>query len=288
MERRVRTEWPVALNRPRRTFQPQNGLSECSACLLRGNRRSSHSSARPEIFLSRHLDMSYFGPICRFMKNQDLTLEELSKRSGIEPRTLRSWVSEGLLSPPNKPGRGARYPAANADRAIAVRVLKNDHGLSLAEVRHRFMMATEDQIRSWAAASGLAAAPPGSAREYLDSIRASGAEGDAGQSSVRFTKETPDSSAGHTTSRRSRRGPPLPHSGRGADLARVERLILHLEDMLKSRAPRHSRGALWTRINVTPDLEISVRGDLDAREQVLFEQLADQLRAIMTGGTIHD
>ncbi|MFD1807566.1 MerR family transcriptional regulator [Gemmobacter lanyuensis] len=41
------------------------------------------------------------------MLEHDLTLEELSQRTAIEPRTLRSWVSEGLLAPPLKAGRGA-------------------------------------------------------------------------------------------------------------------------------------------------------------------------------------
>ena len=53
-------------------------------------------------------------------------------------------------------------------------------------------------------------------------------------------------------------------------------------------SPRRARGTIWTRISVTPDLEISVRGDLDPIERDIFEQLADQLRAILTGRTKHD
>ena len=72
------------------------------------------------------------------------------------------------------------------------------------------------------------------------------------------------------------------------DLARMERLILELGRLLDGPAPRRSRGTIWTRISVTPDLEISVRGDLDPIERDIFEQLADQLRAILTGRTKHD
>ena len=75
---------------------------------------------------------------------------------------------------------------------------------------------------------------------------------------------------------------------RQADLASIERLILELEKVLNAPAPRRSRGSIWTRISVTPDLELSIRGDLEPRERVLFEQLADQFRAILTGRAKHD
>jgi DNA-binding transcriptional MerR regulator len=109
------------------------------------------------------------------MLEPDLTLEDLSERTGVETRTLRSWVSEGLLAPPLKAGRGARYPASNADRALAVRALKDLHGLSLAEIGRRFMMASQEQIRDWALEAGTTSAPPGSARDYLVRLRASSA-----------------------------------------------------------------------------------------------------------------
>ena len=108
------------------------------------------------------------------MSGDEITLEELSERTGVEARTLRSWVSEGLLSPPFKAGRGARYPASNADRALAVRALKDLHGLSLAEIGRRFMMATEDQIREWAIETGPTSAPRGTARDYLSRIQGRG------------------------------------------------------------------------------------------------------------------
>jgi L-alanine-DL-glutamate epimerase-like enolase superfamily enzyme len=53
-------------------------------------------------------------------------------------------------------------------------------------------------------------------------------------------------------------------------------------------AARRSQSAIWTRITITSDLELSVRGELSPSERHLFEQLADQLRAILTGRTKHD
>jgi DNA-binding transcriptional MerR regulator len=229
------------------------------------------------------------------MTDVELTLEELSERTGVEARTLRSWVSEGLLAAPFKPGRGARYPASNADRALAVRALKDLHGLSLSEIGRRFMMATEDQIREWALAAGPTTAPSGSARDYLRRIQAWSAAEEPPQRSFGFVKKKPPSSASERPSHEPRfsKQPMLtyrePRSDeRQAELANIERLILQLEKVLEAPAPRRSRGAVWMRISVTPDLELSVRGDLEPRERVLFEQLADQFRAILTGRAKND
>jgi DNA-binding transcriptional MerR regulator len=230
------------------------------------------------------------------MDDNDLSLEELSERTGVETRTLRSWVSEGLLAPPFKPGRGARYPANNADRALAVRALKDGHGLSLSEIGRRFMMASDEQIREWALEAGSIAGAAGSAREYLSSIgkrpvrplMSSAAEPDdlmdASLQTPSLERRSSMRSFSQGSHREDARGSGIPK----ADLASIEKLIFQLERVLESPAPRRSRGAIWTRIGITPDLEISVRGELDPRERMLFEQLADQLRAILTGRSMHD
>lgn len=228
------------------------------------------------------------------MDDNELTLEELSERTGVEARTLRSWVSEGLLAPPFKPGRGARYPASNADRALAVRALKDVHGLSFPEIGRRFMMASEEQIRAWALEAGPITTGKSSARDYLRSIKERGQH-----TRTRLEPDdllrgiAPQSPAQRSDSMRSSEqagygySPRVPRSAK-ADLASIEKLIFQLERVLEAPAPRRSRGAIWTRIAITPDLEISVRGDLEPRERVLFEQLADQLRSILIGRSKHD
>jgi DNA-binding transcriptional MerR regulator len=229
------------------------------------------------------------------MSDEELTLDELSERTGVEARTLRSWVSEGLLAPPFKPGRGARYPASNAVRALAVRALKDLHGLSLSEIGRRFMMATEDQIREWALEAGPTSASSGLARDYIRQIQARSASAEPAQRSMDFPGKKIPSSASERPSFEAGLGKPsvpsyrMPRSEeREAELAGIERLILQLEKVLEAPAPRRSRGAVWTRISVTPDLELSVRGDLEPRERVLFEQLADQFRAILIGRAKND
>jgi DNA-binding transcriptional MerR regulator len=228
------------------------------------------------------------------MDDDELTLEELSERTGVEARTLRSWVSEGLLAPPFKPGRGARYPASNADRALAVRALKDVHGLSFAEIGRRLMMASEEQIRAWALEAGAVTTGRGSARDYLRSIREREQQRQARSqpadmplgTAPQASRQSPSSSTSSAHARYAY-SPRLPERAR-ADLASIEKLIFLLGHLLEAPAPRRSRGAIWTRIAITPDLEISVRGELEPRERALFEQLADQIRAILIGRSKYD
>lgn len=225
------------------------------------------------------------------MSRDEYTLEELSQRTGVEARTLRSWVSEGLLSPPLKQGRGARYPASNADRALAVRVLKDLHGFSFTEISRRFMMASDEEIRAWASEAGPIVKTAGSARDYIKTIRershASGKQNrrdisgrDRAVPPPLLPRQLRDASGPSRVFEKGGR--------REAELASLEKLIFQLEQALEAPAPRRSRGSIWTRIRITPDLELSVRGELDPAERVLFEQLADQLRAILTGRSKHD
>jgi DNA-binding transcriptional MerR regulator len=226
------------------------------------------------------------------MQEDGLTLEELSGRTGVEARTLRSWVSEGLLLPPFRPGRGARYPAGNAERALAVRVLKELHGLSMSEIGRRFMMATEEQVREWASEMSPTQAPRGSARDYLRHIQAEDPDSESvvgsGSGSAYSAKPAPSWFASRRLALAPEIRPGRRERDAQKDLANIERLILRLEEVLDAPAPRRSRGAVWTRISVTPDFEFAIRGHLEPRERALFEQVADQFRAILMGGTKHD
>ena len=230
------------------------------------------------------------------MTRQDLTLEELSERTGVEARTLRSWISEGLLARPLKPGRGARYPASNTDRALAVRFLKDTRRLPLSEIRRRFMTAGEDKIREWALKTGSPPIPPGSAREYLHEVETRGgkpmpADHPVDLADMKPALGTPEGSPGGwglgdipLRQRSLNPGVQMPDSDEDqTDLPSIAKLIVQLATLRESPAPRHSKGTPWTRISITPDFEISIRGDLEPHERALFEQLADHIHAILTG-----
>ncbi len=219
------------------------------------------------------------------MLDNEITLEELAQRSGVEQRTLRSWISQDLLLPPNRIGRGARYPGRNVDRALAVRTLKEVHGEALATIRKRLMLASDSQIREWAKQARKSNISLESPREYLRRIKEEenhfhDNEKKLHSPEVKYSKRMSSRIAF------SRRNQEIKQEM--DDVAGVERLISILESILARPVPRKSRGKNWTRISITPDIEISIRGKLEPRDRALFEQLADLFRSILSGRIYHD
>ena len=220
------------------------------------------------------------------MSENEISLETLSQLTGIEQRTIRSWISQGLLLPPDKAGRGAQYPKWNVDRALAVRALKELHGESLSSIRKRIMLASDSEIREWAKETSSTLHLKESPREYLNRIR--------GQNKMenRMADFSRHSMSFSNPKMQMAEEPPvlrdIEHKQFFSDVAGVEGLIQLLQSILARPAPRRARGKTWTRISITPDVEISIRGELEPRDRALFEQLADLLRAILTGRKNYD
>ena len=66
-----------------------------------------------------------------------ITLEHLASISGEKPRTIRSWIREGLLPPARGGGRGSYYDQEHVDRLLFVVKLREKAGarLPMAVVR---------------------------------------------------------------------------------------------------------------------------------------------------------
>jgi DNA-binding transcriptional MerR regulator len=65
--------------------------------------------------------------------NSEKTLAELSEETGIPARTIRFYISRGLLSGPVKAGRGAVYTGEHLARLKEVQKLQAE-GRSLSEI----------------------------------------------------------------------------------------------------------------------------------------------------------
>lgn len=64
---------------------------------------------------------------------RELTLAELSAESGVPERTIRFYISRGILDGPARGGRGALYSSAHRKRLQEIR-RKQAVGLTLAEI----------------------------------------------------------------------------------------------------------------------------------------------------------
>ena len=76
---------------------------------------------------------------------QTLTIEDLSKSSGLSLRTLRYYMSEGLLPGPDTAGKYASYSQEHMDRLAMIQRLKKLH-LPLKEIRHLLENMTEEDM----------------------------------------------------------------------------------------------------------------------------------------------
>jgi DNA-binding transcriptional MerR regulator len=193
-----------------------------------------------------------------------LSLRDLSQQSGIAPRTLRSWIQQGLLPRPSSPGRHARYPRSAAARARAIKTLQDGEGLSLAEIRRRLVALSEVEIARWEAIAGDRAdlrAEPNLASVPLrpphDSDVRAFCQADA-----------------------------VPPPGPPIDLARLKAAI---RKFVGAKIPSATVARqTMTQFSITPDIALTVRGPLTPQEMVQFDSVARLLRSILTGGMNHE
>ena len=94
-------------------------------------------------------------------------LNELSDRAGVTPRTVRYYISQGLLPAPDAQGPSTRYGQGHLDRLLLIRQLQREH-LPLAEIRaHLEELRDEDVSR---VLSSRPAKRPSSAVDYVRSV----------------------------------------------------------------------------------------------------------------------
>ena len=211
---------------------------------------------------------------------QELTLAELADASGLQSRTIRSWVAQGLLPGPLTRGPLARYPADQLERILAIRAMKDIFGMSLTNIRRELLVATAEQLQAWAGKavdiapeSSLtsavhALADPGAALDYFHSLRS-----EASQARIDIAHSAHALTSSDVTTPQHKR----PASGFEA----LERRLM--ETGARSPATGKARSEQWITIGITPDVELSVRGQLDPEQRARLERCAELMRDILTG-----
>jgi DNA-binding transcriptional MerR regulator len=96
------------------------------------------------------------------------SLTELADLAGVTTRTVRYYLSQGLLPAVGQSGPGSKYDDRHLDRLRLIRRLQTEH-LPLAEIRRRLDELDDDQIRGLTG-TDLPAAPADSALDYLRSV----------------------------------------------------------------------------------------------------------------------
>ncbi|WP_439813782.1 MerR family transcriptional regulator [Zavarzinia sp. CC-PAN008] len=227
------------------------------------------------------------------MSSTELSLSELAAASGVEARTIRSWVAQDLLPAPLSRGPTARYPADMLDRVLAVRAMRDGLGMPLAEIRKELLVATPDQIRAHAergrtmAALGTQAPPPAasasSALDYIASIRSSRIGPASVQRSFSASLRAPPHEP-QVTLQDDLSTLGIDGLQASVDLPRIGFEALEQRLAQPGATPaRKARAEDWLRIPITPDVELSVRGTLDPEQRTRLERCADLIRDILLG-----
>lgn len=238
-----------------------------------------------------------------------LTLQELADATGVEPRTVRSYVEKGLLPGPDSLGRGARYPREALDRLRVMQLLRDAKpDLSLDQIRLLLQSLSPFQLREVAEGRQRIAgivdtdqpkATDDGALAYLRTLRAkqpgafgrtpvfgapppAGAVGGAG--GLPPGLRPADSPLGETASAAAGAAPgPRFSPDQLGILAQAARALADLTGL--QPAARTVRSSPWHRIAITPFVELHVRGEHDPEQLAHLHRIGDALRILLTKGS---
>ena len=87
-----------------------------------------------------------------------MTLGELTAAADVSVRTVRYYIAEGLLPPPEGSGPGSSYTQGHRDRLLLIQRLKEAY-LPLKEIRRRLSGLSDDEVGGLLAAGENRAAP---------------------------------------------------------------------------------------------------------------------------------
>src|SRR5438552_8225207 len=101
-----------------------------------------------------------------------MTINDLAKRADVTTRTIRYYVEQGVLPPPER-GRPAEYTEEHVGRLALIRRLKEQY-LPLEEIRDMLHRLSGEQIEAFLAEHAPPAqaerAAPTAAADYIASV----------------------------------------------------------------------------------------------------------------------
>ena len=184
-----------------------------------------------------------------------LSLDQLARISGEKPRTIRSWIRQGLLPPARGGGRGSYYDQEHVDRLLFVVKLREKAGARLPtsvirDVLHQLLRGADpDVVRRVAHGeepleiADLFGAPSSSPEAFFEAPMAS-----MKMSSRRPAQHEEDSC-----------------------------LVLSQEEPVTSPPPAEPR---WTTIQLRDDLELRLASD-DPERVAWLARIARRLRQLL-------
>jgi len=225
---------------------------------------------------------------------QEYTIEALSKLVGLQRRTIRNYITQGLLRGPDSLGRNARYTDYHLKRLKLIKQMKLVLNLSLSEIRRLLNTAGANEDLTFGDIKLAAGSMPHDETETessglseamapMSAMPASSPEAEPEPeedelSALDFIRQRKALTEGTPALRQRGRHRSAPVAGP------IEDLLQQLRDLLANAAvTRKTRGEEWVRLQITPDIEIHVRGHVSSEQLAGFEELSDMMRHILLG-----
>lgn len=201
------------------------------------------------------------------MESDSYSLNDLADATGIEARTVRSYIERGLLPGAHSRGRGAAYGGEHLSLLKVIQMLRRARpDITLTDLRIQLQRLTPEQIH--ALAGGAITAAVAADAPILDEEHAD-PDGDDD-----IDTDPPQRSPAEGV---------LALPAPPEQLTGPERLVQALRKLSGYTAPvPASRAECWHRITVTEDIELSVRAGFDSQQISAFRELADILRLLLT------
>lgn len=178
------------------------------------------------------------------------SLKELCRLADVSERTVRYYITEGLLPPSQGSGLAASYNQQHLYVLLAIRWMKNQY-LPLAEIKQRLVDLTPAELKEIAVKSEqiVNSAVGDNALDYLERLRAN-KKFNTGSSTSTPPNPVPTVATTHTN------WPPVGQ-------------------------PVSEEGESWQRINLAPDIELHYRAQANQPErQAKIKQLLEQARRL--------
>lgn len=186
------------------------------------------------------------------------TITELADLAGVTPRTIRYYLSQGLLPSAGQSGPGTRYSESHLARLRVIRGLQAEH-LPLAEIRRRLADLDDDEIVALAE-QGAPAPPTDSALDYVRAI----------------LRETP---ASHRSTLL-RIEAPAPTTSAPAPTTSAPTSAERLGESLHSTSKPGERSQ-WERIVLATDVELHIRRPLGRTQNKRVDRLVTIARELL-------
>ncbi|HET7036098.1 MAG TPA: MerR family transcriptional regulator [Thermomicrobiaceae bacterium] len=174
----------------------------------------------------------------------ELTIDELAERSGVPARTIRYYISQGLLPGAGSRGRGAAYSGDHLARLRLIRLLAARR-VPLAAIGAQLAGLSDDEVRALLA------------REEQ-------------QAAATEAAETPKEYVARLLERAA---PPAAPTAAPAPVAQAD----EVDPSYAARPPQPQATESWRRIELAPGVELHVRADAERRQHGLIQRLLNSV-----------